>query len=63
MEAVDRYGIFVGIINTVIGVLNILKDGLRNGKLTMANTNLLIGIVFIIVATVVLIRKALEKKG
>ncbi len=53
---------FVGITNTVIGVLNILKDGLRNGKLTMANTNLLIGIVFIIVATAVLIRKALEKK-
>lgn len=53
---------FIGIGNTVSGVFKILHAGLTDGKLTMDNANLLIGISFIITAVTVLIRKAIEKK-
>lgn len=54
--------LIIGIANTSTGVLGILKNGLRGGKLTIINSNLVTGMLFILIAAAVMIRKAMEKK-
>ena len=54
--------LIIGIANTSTGVLGILKNGLRGGKLTILNSNLVTGMLFILIAAAVMIRKLMEKK-
>lgn len=52
----------LGLANTCTGVLRLYQDGLPTGKLTMVNANLMTGLLFLVVAGAVLVRKAMEKK-
>lgn len=53
----------IGLCNMITAVLRICEDGLPEKKLTIANTPVMTGAVFIIIAAAVLIQKAREKRG
>lgn len=47
----------VGGINLALGISNIAKDGLINGRLTTENEGLIMGILFLLIGAAVLIQK------
>ena len=53
----------IGLCNMITAVLRICEDGLPEKKLTIANTPVMTGAVFIIIAAAVLIQKAREKRS
>ena len=53
----------IGLCNMITAVLRICEDGLPEKKLTIINTPVMTGAVFIIIAAAVLIQKAREKRS
>jgi hypothetical protein len=53
----------IGLCNTITGVLRIYEDGLPEGKLTIVNIPVLMGPMFMVIATVVLFQKMKEKES
>lgn len=51
-----------GLCNIVVGVLRIREDGFAGRKLTIVNTPVMMGAMFMIIAATVLIQKAREKE-
>lgn len=51
----------IGLCNTITGALRIFEDGLPEGKLTIINIPVMMGVMFLVIVAAVLIQKAREK--
>lgn len=53
----------IGLSNLIIGTLHITREGLPEGRLTIVNSNLMMGISFLIIVAAVMIRKERENRS
>lgn len=53
----------IGLCNTITGTLRIYEDGLPEGKLTIINIPMMMGVMFLVIVAAVLMQKAREKRN
>ena len=53
----------IGLCNIITGTLRIYEDGLPEGKLTIVNIPVMMGIMFMIIVAAVLIQKARDRRS